>query len=416
MINHTIPPAARAGRHASFLAGCSIGGIRVALAPETGGGAESEFKTAAMMLRDKYTEVKAFADESRQRMSGFDQRLHDVEQKGARRSGGLGGPVGDFFAGSDQDIGAQVANSDAIREFKAAGYRGTSRVELKTTITSGIGSVGGALGGLIPPDRAGVEPLARRPLSIRSLCRPGRTESNAVTLMVQTGRTNAAAAAPEGTLKGESGLAWAEKVFKVSTIATWLPVTRQALDDAVGLQALVDSELRYMLQEKEEDGLLYGNGASDNLFGIVPQAQPFVAPFTVAAETPFDRLLMALAQASIAQYKPSAIVLNTADAFRLHSTKDTVGRYIGGGPYEAFSNLLWSIPWVGTNAMTPNEFLVGDFSNAAQIFDRMDAEVLITDSHADFFVKNLYAIRAEQRLSLVVRAPQAFVHGTLVTA
>lgn len=395
--------------HASFLASMAIPGMpRVALAPDLGVAAsDADIRAAAALLRRKHDEL-----EQTQRQN--ERRLADVEQKSARRHNGFGGPVGDGFeTATGRSLGAEFANSDAICEFKAAGYRGTQRLETKTTITSGVGSVGGVLGGLTPPDRGGVEPLARRPLTVRALCRAGRTESNVVTLMRQTTRQNAAAVAPEGTVKGESGMAWAEVAFRVATLATWIPVTRQALDDAAGLQALVDGELRANLAEVEENQLLFGNGTGDNFAGVVPQAQAFVAPFVVANPTPFDRILQALAQASIANYKPSAIVLNTADAFQLHSIKDTAGRYIGGGPYEGLVNLLWSIPWVGTNAMPQNLFVLGDFANAAQIFDRMDAEVLISDSHADFFVKNLYAIRAEQRAAFAVRAPQAFVTGKL---
>lgn len=396
---------------ASFLASCAIPGMpRVALAPDFGGGVgEAEFKRAANALSDKLRDVKALGG----RIEEFDGRLQDVEQKAARRHNGFTPQNGDPFAGGGQSLGAEFAQSQAVSEFKSNGYRGAGRFETKATITSGIGSVGGALGGLIPPDRGGVVPMARRPLTIRGLCSTGRTTSNVVTLMRQTTRQNAAAVAPEGTLKGESGMAWTEVAFKVATIATWIPVTRQALDDAAGLQALVDGELRSNLGEAEENQLLFGNGTGDNLMGVVPQAQLFVAPFEVANPTPFDRLLQALAQASIANYKPSAIVLNTADAFQLHSIKDSAGRYIGGGPYEGLVNLLWSIPWVASNAMPQNEFVLGDFANAAQIWDRLDAEVLITDSHADFFVRNLYVIRAEQRLAFAIRAPQAFVTGQL---
>ncbi|MHB2211827.1 phage major capsid protein [Methylobacterium sp. CM6257] len=372
----------------------------------------AEFKAAADGLQRARADILRKEAEQAQRLAEFDLRIADTEQKVARRGGGTGGPVGDPFDNGGRSIGAMVANSDALREFKASGYRGTSRVETKATITSS--SVSGALGGLVAPDRAGVQPTPRRPLTIRSLCRNLRTESNQVTLMVQNGRVNAANPAPEGTLKGEGSLEYVEQTFRVITLATWVPVTRQALDDAVGLQALIDSELRYNLAEKEEDQLAYGNGTGDNLKGLMPQATDFEAPFTVADETPFDRLLQALAQASVANFRPSAIVLNMADAFRLHSIKDGQGRYIGGGPYEGLVNLLWSIPWVGTNALAPNDFLVGDF-NAAEIYDRLDTEVLITDSHADFFVKNLYAIRAEQRLAFVVRDPRAFVKGNLIT-
>jgi HK97 family phage major capsid protein len=415
MTQHTIPPAARAGRHASFLAGCSIGGIRVALAPDTGGG-EAEFKAAATMLRDKYTEVKAFADESRQRMTGFDHRLLEVEQRAVRRGGGSGGSVGDGFSDTGRSLGAELAASDALREFKSANYRGTSKFETKTTITSAVGSVGGALGGLIPIDRGGVQAAPRRTLSVRSLCRQLRTDSNQVTVMLQNNPVNAAAVAPENTLKGEGSLTYSEKVFPVATIATWVPVTRQALDDAAGLQALIDTDLRTNLAEREEDQFLYGNGASGNLFGLFPQATPYSAPFTVAAETPYDRLLMALAQASVANYRPSAILLNTADMWRLRASKDTQGNYIGNGPHEGLADLLWSLPWVGSNAVTPNDFLVGDFANAAEIYDKLDAVLMISDSHSDFFTRNLLAVLAEQRCAFVVRDSRAFIKGNLVTA
>ena len=43
----------------------------------------------------------------------------------------------------------------------------------KAVITSAIGSTGGALGGMVAPDRAGVVPIARRPLTVRQLCQPG---------------------------------------------------------------------------------------------------------------------------------------------------------------------------------------------------------------------------------------------------
>ena len=391
---------------ATFLAACSIPGMpRVALAPELGTGSQADFRAATLALRDKLAEN-----------AELERRLQDVEQKSARRFNGFGGTgSGDPFAGgSGQSLGAEFARSQAVGEFRDAGYRGTQRLETKAVITSAPGSTGGALGGFFAPERAGVEPLARRPLTVRQLCKPGTTTSNAVTLMRQVTRTNGAAVAPENTLKGESGLAYAEIVFRVATIATWLPITRQALDDAVGLQALVDSELRYMLQEKEEEQLLFGNGQGDNLMGVAPQAQLFVAPFEVMNPTPFDRLLQALAQASIANYRPSAIVLNTADAFMLQSIKDTQGRYIGGGPYEGLVNLLFGIPWVGTNAMPENSFLLGDFANACQIFDRLNAEVLISTEDRDNFVRNLATLRAEQRLAFVTRAPDAFVFGDLV--
>jgi HK97 family phage major capsid protein len=52
--------------------------------------------------------------------------------------------------------------------------------------------------------------------------------------------------------------------------------------------------------------------------------------------------------------------------------------------------------------------LTGAFKSAAQIFDEGQLRVEASNSHSDFFVKNLVAIRAERRLALAVYRPAAF--------
>jgi len=62
--------------------------------------------------------------------------------------------------------------------------------------------------------------------------------------------------------------------------------------------------------------------------------------------------------------------------------------------------------------MPEGDFLVGGFKAAAQIFDRLDVEVLISSEDRDNFIKNMLTIRAEERLSLAGLRPQALVSGT----
>jgi HK97 family phage major capsid protein len=61
--------------------------------------------------------------------------------------------------------------------------------------------------------------------------------------------------------------------------------------------------------------------------------------------------------------------------------------------------------------MDVDEFLVGAFLTAATIYDRMDAEVLISSEDADNFTKNMLTVRAEKRLALAVKRPAALVTG-----
>ncbi|ELR5846176.1 phage major capsid protein, partial [Salmonella enterica] len=69
-----------------------------------------------------------------------------------------------------------------------------------------------------------------------------------------------------------------------------------------------------------------------------------------------------------------------------------------------------------TQAMTQNNFLTGAFSMAAQIFDRMEIEVLLSTENEDDFVKNMVTIRAEERLAMTVYRPEAFVTGQVTAS
>jgi HK97 family phage major capsid protein len=61
--------------------------------------------------------------------------------------------------------------------------------------------------------------------------------------------------------------------------------------------------------------------------------------------------------------------------------------------------------------MPAGKCLVG-VRNEAAIFDRQTATIEISREHQDFFVKNMVAILCEERLTLCVFQPNAFVYAT----
>lgn len=120
---------------------------------------------------------------------------------------------------------------------------------------------------------------------------------------------------------------------------------------------------------------------------------------------------MAILQVVLAEYPATAFVLNPIDWAKIELTKDAGGNYIIGNPQGSLTPTLWNLPVVSTQAMAAGEFLTGAFSFAAQIFDRMDIEVLLSTENVDDFEKNLVSIRAEERLAFAVYRPEAFVTG-----
>ena len=55
-------------------------------------------------------------------------------------------------------------------------------------------------------------------------------------------------------------------------------------------------------------------------------------------------------------------------------------------------------------------------SRVALIFDREDANVVVSTENVDDFEKNLVSIRCEERLALAVKRPEAFVTGPFTSA
>lgn len=278
------------------------------------------------------------------------------------------------------------------------------------TITSGGGSAGSLIAPQIVTDPV-VLPRVR--MTVRGLVMPGQTASNSVWYPRMTARQNLAATVAEAALKPQSDLTFTQVQSPVQTIAHWMRMSRFVLEDAPALQSTIDGELRYGLELIEEVQLLYGDGTGSNLLGLIPQASAYVAPFVPVGETAIDRILLAIVQSEQALLPATGIVLNFADWGKIRATKDGQGRYIIGDPMGTAPPMLWGLPVAVTPSISAGTFLVGSFYNAAQIFDRMSTEVLLSSEDQDNWVKNLVTARGEQRLAFCVKRPTAFITGTL---
>jgi len=60
--------------------------------------------------------------------------------------------------------------------------------------------------------------------------------------------------------------------------------------------------------------------------------------------------------------------------------------------------------------------LIGDWTLGAEIYDRESVSVRVSESHADYFVKNGVAILAEERYTLAIPLPKAYCKGSFVVA
>ncbi|KIU31116.1 phage major capsid protein [Atlantibacter hermannii] len=309
-----------------------------------------------------------------------------------------------------ETVGHQVVSSEALKAFTAS-VEGNKRLSIP--VNAALLSVN-IPGQIVAPDRLpGIDAQPKQRLFIRDLIAPGRTESNTIYWVQQTGFTNNAKVVPENTTKPYSDIAFAEKITPVRTIAHLFKAAKQILDDMPQLQSTIDAELRYGLKYVEEQEILFGDGTGAHLDGIVPQASAYAAAFSVEQQNGIDDLRLAMLQAQLARFPASGHVLHFTDWAKIELSKDTLGRYILANPAALTGPTLWGLPVVATEAAAfLGKFLTGAFNAGAQIFDREDANVVISTENADDFEKNMISIRCEERLALAVKRPEAFIYGT----
>lgn len=382
-------------------------GTSLASIKEQVGNLATDFTSKLATNGEVSAELKEKTDKALSELGDVTTRLGELEKRAARERDG-GDP-------DEKSLGDIVVEAAGAQSFDSS-YRGMIKVKAdRAAITSANTTVGAGRSqgtSLVPGARVpGIFGLPERQLTIRDLVMPGQTSSSTIEYVKETGFTNNAAPVAETTAKPYSDLTFDMTSSPVRVLAHLFKASRQILDDAPALRSYIDGRARYGLRFVEENQLLNGSGTGQNLHGLVPQATAFNPAFAAADETAIDRLRLAVLQVVLAEYPATAFVLNPIDWAKIELTKDAGGNYIIGNPQGSLTPTLWNLPVVSTQAMAAGEFLTGAFSFAAQIFDRMDIEVLLSSENVDDFEKNLFTIRAEERLAFAVYRPESFVTG-----
>lgn len=284
-------------------------------------------------------------------------------------------------------------------------------------------------GYLVENDSRGLlDPFYERPLSVRQLFSAGNTTSDTIDYVRLVSVTNNAAVVPEarsadpidgttvtdvlGGLKPQSGFEFDRDQTTVKTIAHWIPITKRALSDAAQIRTMIDSFLRYGLEEALEDELLTGTGSGEHFLGLYNQ--PGIQTQNAAAgQDVLDVTRLARTKVRIGgRARPTAYVMNPLDWQNVELLRNDNGDFYGGGPFNLTTPRLWGLPVIESEAVTPGTAWCAAW-NWGVIYDREQASVQATDTHADFFVRNLVAILAEMRAAFAILRPSAFVRINL---
>lgn len=356
----------------------------------------------------------------------------DAQLKDATREQVQRWSLGKSIVESEQFKAAMAPYADGGRVPEKARFQ-TDPISVKSFIRSkslftGASDTSG--GAFVVADQSGiVEMLGRRDFRLRDLVSLRTTGSDAVEFVQQTSHTNNAAEVAEATssaapttgassgaaltlatgggYKPEGAWAFARVTATVKTIAEWVPATKRSLADAGQLEGLINDELRKDVEEREDGQILNGDGSGENLTGILNTSGIQTQAFS---NTLFESVRKGITKArTVGRVNPNGIVMNPADVEVVDLAQDANDRYYGAGPFSLGPRTLWGVPIVESEAMASGNALLGDFSKAV-LWDREQTTVTMTDSHADFFIRNLVAILAEERVAFGVTRPKAFVN------
>jgi HK97 family phage major capsid protein len=271
-------------------------------------------------------------------------------------------------------------------------------------------------GAFITADDLGLqdEGTARRPLTVRDVITVGQTDSDVIEYVRVTTQTNNAAPVAEAVstvtgAKPESAVAFERVSTTVKSIAHWIPITRRALADAGQMRTFLDGFLRYGLDEELEDQILTGDGTGENFTGLSSttgvQAQAWDTDKFITTRKARRKVR------TVGRAIPNAYMMNPEDweSFELERENgDGTGAFLGGGPFALTAPRLWGLPVIESEAVPAGTAYVGDFRQMV-LWDREQAQVLISDSHSDFFIRNILVMLAELRAGFGIFRPSAFV-------
>jgi HK97 family phage major capsid protein len=360
-------------------------------------------------------DLSAFLTKSDLKFDEFQTRIAQVEQM-------LTHPTGSGDGGTFQkSLGEVACDSPQMKSFYENRLSRSGKVlvgdifGMKTAIVSS--------GNLFSPAQRvpGVTAVSQA-LRLRDLLRVSPATSNAVEFVREVPGSTTNAAAPQGlgsspftaenVAKPESAIGFELISMPIQTIAHWIPASRQVADDSSALRTFLNSRMLYFLKIVEEAELLGGTGTGGHLKGLATSATAYDVAADVGGDTKLDKLRRAIEQVQASGFVPNGVVLNAVDYAAVDLIKSSTGEYVASpNPRIAGIPSVWGIPVVLSTKMTAGHFLVGDFMNGCELFDRMEATVEVSREHSDFFIRNMIAVLAELRECLVVYQPDSIRYG-----
>ena len=316
-----------------------------------------------------------------------------------------------------ESIGAQFVASEAFASYREGNQTKCKVTFQNNTIIGEGGSPQDPTNDIVPlQTMPGIVAGAFRNLRIMDVIPRGIASGNTIHYTRELLFTNEAAETAEAGQKPETTLTFEGVDSPVRTIAHFIKVSKQVLDDAPALQSYIDARMTYGVNLRVEGQVLNGDGVSPNLSGITT-TNNHTDLTVVSGDNDFDAANRAKYQVDGADYMADFYIINPEDWGRMERLKVGSGddRYVGADGAINYINggltaTLWGLPVILSNSLAAGTFICTS-RDALMYWDRQQTTVEIFDQNEDDVEHNLLTVRGETRGAFSVFTPAAVIVG-----
>jgi HK97 family phage major capsid protein len=250
---------------------------------------------------------------------------------------------------------------------------------------------------------------------------PGGTigAGNSFTFMKENGvGEGSIAPVAEGGTKPQFDLDLVEATVQIETIAGWIRITRKAMNNIPGLISFLQRRLPQKFRNVLDAQILYGNGTSPNLKGILT-AGNFTASTATITLPLIEKIITDVSVLEDTYERDAnAILLRPAAYYSFFLNKAS-----GSGEYDLpqgvsiVSGRLYfmGIPAYATTALTGTDYVVADLEGA-QLLTQESMRIEFFEQDQDNVIKNMVTVRIEGNFALPIYGSTYFIKGTTAQA
>lgn len=235
-----------------------------------------------------------------------------------------------------------------------------------------------------------------------------------------TAEKGATAATTQATgLKPQFDLDLVEASVKFETLAGWMAISRRAMKNIPGLMSFLNRRVPEKMMDAEDAAILYGNGTSPNIKGILTSGN-YVAGSAAGATVLVEKIINDLSTfEDTYRRNATGIAMRPADYYTFFKNKSA-----GSGEYDLPQGVVFvngvlyilGIPVAKVHALNANDYVIGDWNNGAELLIQESMRIEFFEQDGTNVRTNQVTLRVEETVALPVYGPDYFMLGDSAAA